>query len=150
MTTATATHQTLKSLKHLYWLNLALAIDQLGNALAGGSADSTVSARVGFYSYEKYRNRWLRLYWHGLRWLIDFAFYPIDGPEHCRQAYASDADELFVHGSDLALAALGMLVLIMAPILGVIIRLSLAIKWLVTTAMKAIASAGKWLIRKLF
>lgn len=141
---------TMKALKELYFLNLVIAIDQLGNAIAGGSADCTVSARVGYFSYRKYKNKILNGYWLALRTVIDFAFYPLDGEEHCRQAYVDDADELFIHGTDWALAVLGVIVFIMAPFLGVVIRLSLAVKWLITTPMNAIAKAGSWVIRRLF
>lgn len=106
-----------------YVANLMVAIDQLGNAVTGGEADSTVSARVGYYSYKKYTKRkWRNGFWKTLRTAIDWAFKPLDGPEHCRQAYEADSQERFVQGSDVAMFFLGLLVLIMAPILGVLIR----------------------------
>lgn len=112
-------------LENEYTGNLMVAIDQLGNAIAGGDPDSTVSGRVGYYSYKKYVNRkWRNGYWKTLRTVIDWAFKPLHGPEHCRQAYQFELDEKHEHGSDVALAILGVIVLVIAPILGVINRLS--------------------------
>jgi hypothetical protein len=111
-------------LANKYMGNLLVAIDQFGNAIAGGYADSTVSGRVGYYSYKKYTTRkWRNKYWKTLRAVIDWAFYPLDGPEHCRKAYQFELDEKHAHGSDLALAALGIIVLVFAPVLGVINRI---------------------------
>ena len=44
-----------------------VAIDQLGNAIAGGNPDSTISARVGFFSEMAKRGK---SYWKGLESII--------------------------------------------------------------------------------
>lgn len=76
-----------------YLGNLFVSIDQLGNAIAGGNADNTISARVGFYSHYGISN--FKLYWRMLEFIIDTTFWPIDGKHHCRFAYFNDAGENF-------------------------------------------------------
>ena len=65
-------------------LAILIAIDQLGNAIAGGNPDSTISARVGYFSDKTLREKTLgrHAYWKGLERIIDFAFFPIDGEKH--------------------------------------------------------------------
>lgn len=78
-----------------YTSHLFVSIDQLGNALAGGNADNTISARVGFYTnhhYDKGKEPW---YWCWFEKIIDTTFYPVDGPNHCHEAYHNDAGEIF-------------------------------------------------------
>lgn len=57
-----------------------IAIDQLGNTLAGGHPDSTISARIGYFSENVCS---VKVYWKNLERIIDFTFFPIDGPKHC-------------------------------------------------------------------
>lgn len=129
----------MKSLKGQYLLNLLIAIDQLGNAIAAGYHDTTVSARVGFFSRVKYLKMPVRnSYWRLLRVVIDWAFYPVDGKDHCWEAYKEDRNELIVHGSDAALAGLGVIVLICAPIIGLLIRLVKLPKWLFEGLVKIV------------
>jgi len=101
--------------KDSYLLRLLIAIDQLGNAIGGGNPDATVSARTGFFSnIEKTK---LRLWWRCMEATIDFAFVPIDGPNHCLQAYHSDKDERHREGSDIARCVLGVgIILVCIPI----------------------------------
>ncbi len=74
------------------WLKgVLVAIDQLGNAIAGGNPDVTISARTGYFANVFKTN--LRFYWKSLEYIIDFTFYPIDGPNHCYQAYLADKEE---------------------------------------------------------
>ncbi len=73
-----------------------VAIDQLGNVLAGGNPDNTISARVGYFAnFGVRRYRW---YWKILEKIIDITFYPLDGKRHCLQAYYNDAGEEFKPG----------------------------------------------------
>jgi hypothetical protein len=59
-----------------------IAIDQTLNAIHGGYADETMSARCG-----RLGGRWpYRLY----RPVIDALFYPFQGPNHCVNAYAKE------------------------------------------------------------
>ena len=71
-----------------YAKSVLIAIDQLGNALAGGNPDCTISGRIGYYqqsAVEPYL--W---YWELLAWVVNLTFYPFDGPDHCKQAYEKE------------------------------------------------------------
>ena len=75
---------------------LFVALDQLGNVLAGGNPDNTISARVGYFAnfgVKKYQ--W---YWKALEKIINRTFWPLDGEGHCLQAYYNDAGEEFEPG----------------------------------------------------
>ena len=66
-----------------YLLNVAIAVDQLLNALRGGSPDETLSAAA--WRTEQ-KGRWLgRIF----RPLIDMIFWPIER-DHCRTAFESE------------------------------------------------------------
>ena len=96
-----------------------VAIDQLGNAIAGGNPDSTISARVGYFSVHAKRGSG---YWKSLEGIIDFAFRPIDGPKHCYQAWQSDKDEHFKRGSDFTRIILSVFIVIACLIIAVVLR----------------------------
>jgi len=82
------------------WLySVLIAIDQLGNALAGGYADSTISARVGYNARHSASVR--QNYWRLLEWVIDYSFLPLDGPHHCYQSYLAGNNTYYRDGSDL-------------------------------------------------
>lgn len=94
-----------------YLINFFISIDQLGNVIAGGNPDNTISSRVGYYTryHESDKNPW---HWKIFEAIIDFTFYPIDGPEHCHQAYHSDAGEVFDENtSDILIAVLALLII---------------------------------------
>lgn len=76
-------------------MNLLISIDQLGNAFSGGNPDSTISARVGYFSAHPEETN-LKLYWKSLERLIDFSFKPLDGPNHCHQAYDKEGGKVYV------------------------------------------------------
>ena len=97
-----------------------VAIDQLGNAIAGGNPDSTISARVGYFSVHAKRGRG---YWKGLESIINFAFRPIDGPNHCYQAWQADIDEHFKRGSDLARVILSVFIVIACLVIAIVLRI---------------------------
>jgi len=78
-----------------YLGNFFVAIDQLGNVLAGGNPDNTVSSRVGFYNSSNYVKGDAPWQWKLFEQIIDTTFYPIDGDNHCHEAYYNDAGELF-------------------------------------------------------
>ena len=91
------------------WLwNVLVAIDQLGNTIAGGNPDITISARVGYFA-NKSNDRRFYYYWRCLEAVIDFTFYPLDGSKHCLQALQGDNEEGHVHGSDFMRAVLGII-----------------------------------------
>ena len=56
-------------------LNIAIALDQLGNALLGGTPDETISARAH------------RGGWHKTAAVINWIF---QDPDHCLNAYLSE------------------------------------------------------------
>lgn len=92
-----------------YWFNVLVALDQLGNALADGNPDNTISARVGYFASNKYPCR-LKRYWQTLERIIDSTFEPIQGPGHCYNAWLAEADEADTQGSYYARVVLGVFV----------------------------------------
>ena len=101
--------------KYSWFVQVLLGLDQLGNALAGGNHDSTVSARIGFHLYDPKGER--GMYWSFLEFVVNLTFSPIDGPHHCRMAYCSDSDEAFRGGGFIAKVVLFFLVMITCIIL---------------------------------
>lgn len=77
-----------------YIVNLLVSIDQLGNVIAGGNPDNTISSRVGYYTQHS-EIRSIPWYWRAFEWIINTTFYPIDGPDHCHEAFHNDAGEMF-------------------------------------------------------
>ncbi|WP_250459577.1 hypothetical protein [Microbulbifer litoralis] len=104
------------------WIGgVLVAIDQLGNALAGGNPDATISARTGYFSHVEETP--LRPYWLAMERVINFTFLPIDGPDHCYNAYLADRDEMNEEGSDLMRALLGLLIILVCIPLSLVTRL---------------------------
>ena len=95
--------------KYQGWLySVLIAIDQLGNALAGGYADSTISARVGYNAH--HAGPAMQNYWRLLEWVINYTFLPLDGPNHCYQSYLAGNKQHFRDGSDLMRVILSSLI----------------------------------------
>jgi len=93
--------------------NFFIAIDQLGNVIAGGNPDNTISSRVGYYTERYYESAKIPLRWRVFRNIINFSFYPIDGKNHCKEAYFNDAGEEFDEGtSDIAVSILAILIIV--------------------------------------
>lgn len=67
-------------MKH-YYLQVALSIDQLLNAILGGYADETLSARI-------WRNHCGNRWWKYAMWAVDAIFFL--QPGHCQQSYLSE------------------------------------------------------------
>ena len=67
--------------KFLVW------VDRLFNWLTGGNYQHTISARTGKYSGE---SKGLKPFWEFLESFVNLAFFPIDGPNHCDQAYQKE------------------------------------------------------------
>jgi len=101
-------------------LAVLIAIDQLGNAVAGGHPDATISARVGYFSANA---KFGRAYWQLLEWMIDLTFFPVHGYRHCYQAWQNDADERFQRGNDFARFLLGLIILVVCPPIALALRL---------------------------
>lgn len=94
--------------RYSWFMEVLLALDQLGNSLAGGHHDSTVSARIGFHLYDPKGAR--GMYWSFLEFVVNLTFSPIDGPHHCRMAYCADRNEVFKDASVLVKLILVLLV----------------------------------------
>lgn len=91
------------------WIGrIFIAIDQLGNALAGGNPDVTISQRLG-YLFAYRRMKWTTF----LMRVVDFTFYAVDGKRHCLTSYLNDeerSETKYKRGNDIALAILGVIV----------------------------------------
>ncbi len=88
---------------------ILLNLDRLGNALAGGHYQATVSARVGYFAMTK-----ANPYWLVLEKVINETFRPLDGPDHCWKAYQWEAGfkvRKYRRSSDIALTILSVFVL---------------------------------------
>ena len=69
--------------------SVLVAIDQLGNALAGGAADETISSRLGKWKLARLRtSTWPPPWYHPARWL-DSVLDRID-PNHSIDAIECD------------------------------------------------------------
>lgn len=64
--------------------------------LGGGAADVSISGKTGYKVLVKES-----VYWGILESVIDFAFYPIDGVNHCKNAYLVDKKEKYSVGEGL-------------------------------------------------
>jgi hypothetical protein len=108
-------------------VNLFVSIDQLGNVLAGGNPDNTISSRVGYYTEKYYDSNKVPFKWRTLRNIINFTFYPVDGKNHCKEAYFNDAGEEFDKGtSDIAVAFLAILIIISCIFISILLYLLFA------------------------
>ncbi|MEW5250016.1 hypothetical protein [Microbulbifer discodermiae] len=111
-----------------YIKNLMIAFDRLGNALADGDPDATVSGRTGHFAETATGPR--GSFWRALAAMIDWGFLPWDGPDHCaRVARAERALPHIQHrpGSDPArvlLLLLAMPVGVLAGVSGRLLRLA--------------------------
>ena len=92
---------------HTYLARVLIGIDQLGNALAGGNEDCTISGRLG-YLYLHERTNWTTF----LMLIVDFTFRSVDGNNHCYDAYMSSPYESYLKGHAIGLAVLGVLVIV--------------------------------------
>ncbi|WKD85223.1 hypothetical protein KCTC32516_00563 [Polaribacter huanghezhanensis] len=113
-----------------YISNLFLSIDQLGNAIAGGNPDNTISARVGYYNHHYYISKkdvpW---YWSLFEKIIDATFLPVDGKDHCHEAYHNDAGEIFDNRvTDVLITIAAVIIIISCIPIALILYLSSAIR----------------------
>jgi len=77
-----------------YIKNILIAIDQVGNAIAGGNPDATISGRIGYFANHSVTV--IRWYWIILQCIVDATFWPLDGPNHCHNSYHKDENENYV------------------------------------------------------
>lgn len=109
-----------------YIRNLAVSISQLGNAISGGNADATVSGRVGYNAIKAPAGQ--ELYWESMEKLIDWAFYPLDGHNHCQQAFRGDT-ERYRSGSWRSRLVLALLTVPACIVIGPVLRLAKVNPW---------------------
>jgi hypothetical protein len=109
-----------------YWFNILIAIDQLGNAIANGNPDNTISARVGYFASDVHSSK-LKAYWKTLEWIINFTFEPVQGPGHCYHAWLAETDETDTQGSYIARVILGIFVGVGCLVISLFIRLAILI-----------------------
>lgn len=76
-----------------YAKSVLIAIDQLGNAIAGGNPDCTISGRIGYY--QQIAVEPMLWYWQILAFVVDLTFFPFDGKGHCKQAYEKEVKNEF-------------------------------------------------------
>lgn len=102
----------MKKTKTKTWVGrIFIALDQLGNALAGGNPDATISQRLG-YLHEERPMKLTTL----LMKLVNWTFKPVDGEGHCKQAYDNSTEE-HLRGNDVALTVMGMILAAVCPVL---------------------------------
>lgn len=101
-----------------YIKGILISIDKLGNAIAGGNNECTISGRTGYYQYNSVKA--MRWYWKSLAFIIDLTFYPLDSHHHCREACLKEDDEFSKNASPLALFVLSLITIASCSILIVI------------------------------
>jgi hypothetical protein len=78
--------------KYSWGHNLLLSFDQFGNTLSGGNPDSTISARVGYFANQGISESKYPGYWKLLEKMINFAWWPYERDNHCKDAYDADPE----------------------------------------------------------
>ena len=114
-----------------YVKNILIAIDQVGNAIAGGNPDCTISGRIGYFSYNSKRP--FVWYWNLLAFIVDATFYPFDDHKHCYKAYMSEQKNDFHYTDNIILLFLLSVItlgscLILAPLFWLFYLVRLLIK----------------------
>ena len=105
-----------------YLSNFFVSIDQFGNVIAGGNPDNTISSRVGYYTEKYYEPHEIPFKWKFFRNIINFTFKPIDGDNHCKEAYYNDAGEEFDKGtSDITIAILAIIIVPSCVLIGLLL-----------------------------
>lgn len=78
-----------------YFVNVFYFADIFLNAVSGGHPDVTVSARTGRYAYYYGdRKNFAGWFWRTLETIINKTFEPLDGPDHCYQAWQWTLDNI--------------------------------------------------------
>ena len=104
-----------------YFKNLFVAIDQLGNSLGAGNPDVTISARTGYFA--NIGETKIKFWWKFMELIINFAFLPFDGPNHCLDSYNDDEESGHKEGSDIARAFIGILIVLICPFIAIFTRI---------------------------
>jgi len=104
-----------------YLSKFFVSLDQLGNTLAGGNPDNTISARIGYYNFHHDQCKETALHWKLFMQIIDTTFYPIDGDRHCHEAYHNDVGEYFDDTKDWAIAILAVIIIPSCLFIGLVL-----------------------------
>ena len=104
-----------------YLFSVLVAVDQLANAMTGGNPDMTISARIGQFSQRS-------AYWRNLERLVDWAFLPVEGPNHCWRAMVSEVGRTDRQGSKFAQRVLGIGLWLVLPPFGWLVRVAAALR----------------------
>lgn len=104
-----------------YVFSVLVAVDQLANALTGGNPDMTISARIGQFSHNS-------IYWRKLEKLVDWAFLPVEGPNHCWRAMVSEVGRTDRQGSKMAQRVLCFGLWLVVPPFGYLVRVAAALR----------------------
>ncbi len=105
------------------WIKAVLVgLDQLGNALAGGHPDATISARIGRFYIMGGR------YWRAMRWIVDTTFAPIDGPNHCIRALRNEPGVPFQYPRNVAPYVLSFFVVTTCAVIAPGVRLAALVR----------------------
>lgn len=110
-----------------YIFNILISIDQLGNAIAGGNPDCTISGRVGYFAnHAMTLTRW---YWIMMQFIINRTFFPLDGSDHCHYAYHNDEKEEYIAPNSIMMFILSLITIfvcvIIAPVFYVLLMCGL-------------------------
>jgi hypothetical protein len=108
-----------------------IAFDQLGNAIARGNPDTTISARVGYYANYNNSKPGSMKFWKFTEKMINFAWWPYERDGHCKDAYDADP-ELPYPDSGIARAVL----FIEALFFSIIISSLLYFSWLFSHSLR--------------
>ena len=104
-----------------YLTNFFVSIDQLGNVIAGGNPDNTISSRVGYYTQHSETKK-IAWYWIWFEKIINTAFFPLDGKNHCHEAFHNDAGETFdKKTSNIVVALLAIIIIPSCVFIGLLL-----------------------------
>lgn len=97
------------------WLvNVFYNFSRVGNSLANGNRDVSVSGRLGYNKLAKGG------VWSVLAAIVDWAFLPVDGKNHCERQAHEEFDHGIREGSDRALAVICALVVLFTPLIALV------------------------------
>ena len=106
-----------------------VSIDQLGNVIAGGNPDNTISSRVGYYNQHNNSGKKAPWAWRFFEQIINLTFWPIDGDNHCHEAFHNDAGEDFDDNTKNVLVAILAAIIIIPSCLVIAVVLDI-LYWL--------------------
>jgi len=107
---------------------ILIGVDKFFNWISGGNPTNTISARTGYFSLRTTDNP----FWKLMEAIINFAFWTIDGRDHCYQAYSkesvSNTPNDFQKGSKIMMALMAVFVILGCSIIAAILHLMKVLK----------------------